>query len=318
MVESFIAAQQPASLDQVFHALSDATRRAILRDITRGEKTVGEIAGPYAMSLAAVSKHLDVLERASLIRRERQGAHRLVRLNPSRSNPRRTGSPSTSSSGATASTACRSCSERSPEPEPECAKPATIAPPQEIETHARRSAMRITTCPTPIPPISACTSTSASPPRASQIFEAWTNPELLQTLDRAREHDRASCLPRTAPRRRLPHRDEGHRRGPQRRSASAQAKIPSSSPRASTPGWCRATSSLTPGPAAGTPPKSPTSPLASSKKSAGPCHPRPHRLPQPAVAAVHHSGWQSSLTKLRAALHGCLTGFDACAPRISD
>ena len=82
MVESFIADQQPAALDQVFHALSDSTRRAILRDITRGEKTVGEIAGPYAMSLAAVSKHLDVLERASLIRRERQGSHRLVRLNP--------------------------------------------------------------------------------------------------------------------------------------------------------------------------------------------------------------------------------------------
>jgi DNA-binding transcriptional ArsR family regulator len=82
MVELSIADRQPAALDQVFHALSDATRRAILRDITRGEKTVGEIAGPYAMSLAAVSKHLDVLERASLIRRERQGACRLVRLNP--------------------------------------------------------------------------------------------------------------------------------------------------------------------------------------------------------------------------------------------
>jgi DNA-binding transcriptional ArsR family regulator len=82
MVEFSIADRQPAALDQIFHALADSTRRAILRDITRGEKTVGEIAGPYAMSLAAVSKHLDVLERASLIRRERQGACRLVRLNP--------------------------------------------------------------------------------------------------------------------------------------------------------------------------------------------------------------------------------------------
>jgi len=43
---------------------------------------VGEIAQPYAMSLAAVSKHLDVLERASLIRRERRGSCRMVRLNP--------------------------------------------------------------------------------------------------------------------------------------------------------------------------------------------------------------------------------------------
>ena len=72
----------PAVLDQVFHALADATRRNLLREITRGERSVGELAQPYAMSLAAVSKHLDVLERASLIRRRRQGQHRFVRLNP--------------------------------------------------------------------------------------------------------------------------------------------------------------------------------------------------------------------------------------------
>jgi len=82
MVESRTAAQHPAALDAVFHALADSTRRAILRDITRREQTVGEIAQPYSMSLAAVSKHLDVLERASLIQRERRGACRMVRLNP--------------------------------------------------------------------------------------------------------------------------------------------------------------------------------------------------------------------------------------------
>ncbi len=71
----------PQQLDAVFSALADSTRRAILRDITRREKTVGEIAQPYAMSLAAVSKHLDVLERASLIQRERRGSCRMVRLN---------------------------------------------------------------------------------------------------------------------------------------------------------------------------------------------------------------------------------------------
>lgn len=70
------------ALDSVFHALADSTRRAILREVTRREMTVGEIAQPYAMSLAAVSKHLDVLERASLIRRERRGSCRMVRLNP--------------------------------------------------------------------------------------------------------------------------------------------------------------------------------------------------------------------------------------------
>jgi len=71
-----------AALDSVFHALADSTRRSILRDITRSEKTVGELAQPYSMSLAAVSKHLDVLERAALIRRERRGSCRMVRLNP--------------------------------------------------------------------------------------------------------------------------------------------------------------------------------------------------------------------------------------------
>jgi DNA-binding transcriptional ArsR family regulator len=70
-----------ASLDSVFHALSDATRRAILRDVSREAKTVGEIAEPYSMSLAAVSKHLQVLERAELVRREKKGNYRMVRLN---------------------------------------------------------------------------------------------------------------------------------------------------------------------------------------------------------------------------------------------
>ena len=84
MVESRSAESRPAALDAVFHALADATRRAILRDIARREKTVGEIAQPYPISLAAVSKHLDVLERASLIRRERRGSCRMVHLNPNR------------------------------------------------------------------------------------------------------------------------------------------------------------------------------------------------------------------------------------------
>jgi DNA-binding transcriptional ArsR family regulator len=70
-----------AALDSVFHALSDATRRAILRDVTLEAKTVSEIAEPYTMSLAAVSKHLRVLERAELIRREKKGNFRMVRLN---------------------------------------------------------------------------------------------------------------------------------------------------------------------------------------------------------------------------------------------
>jgi len=77
MVES-----SQATLDSVFHALSDSTRRAILRDVSRKEKTVGEIAEPYRMSLAAVSKHLQVLEKADLIRSEKKGTYRMVHLKP--------------------------------------------------------------------------------------------------------------------------------------------------------------------------------------------------------------------------------------------
>ena len=74
--------QSNPGLDLVFHALADGTRRTLLRTISRNTLSVGELAAPYAMSLAAVSKHLDVLERASLIRRERQGKSRMVSLNP--------------------------------------------------------------------------------------------------------------------------------------------------------------------------------------------------------------------------------------------
>lgn len=56
-------------LDDVFNALSDRTRRAILARLARGEATVGELAEPFAMSRPAISKHLDVLERAGLVHR---------------------------------------------------------------------------------------------------------------------------------------------------------------------------------------------------------------------------------------------------------
>jgi len=69
-----------ARLDSIFHALSDSTRRSILRDVAARDKTVGEVAKPYSMSLAAVSKHLNVLESAELIARERRGSFQIVRL----------------------------------------------------------------------------------------------------------------------------------------------------------------------------------------------------------------------------------------------
>lgn len=62
-----------ARLTAVFSALADPTRRRILTRLTRSPASVGEVARPLAMSLPAVSKHLDVLEAAGLLRRERDG-----------------------------------------------------------------------------------------------------------------------------------------------------------------------------------------------------------------------------------------------------
>ena len=76
-----------ARLDSIFHALSDSTRRSILRDIATRERTVSEIAKPHSMSLAAVSKHLKVLESAELIARQRRGSFHIVRLRPAALKP---------------------------------------------------------------------------------------------------------------------------------------------------------------------------------------------------------------------------------------
>lgn len=60
-------------LDAVFHALADGTRRRIVDRLARGTFSVSELAAPFEMSLAAISKHLDVLEQAGVVRRERDG-----------------------------------------------------------------------------------------------------------------------------------------------------------------------------------------------------------------------------------------------------
>jgi DNA-binding transcriptional ArsR family regulator len=67
-------------LDAVFGALADPTRRAMLRQLARTEHTVGELAAPFDMTLAAASKHIRVLERAGLVRREVRGRVHLCRL----------------------------------------------------------------------------------------------------------------------------------------------------------------------------------------------------------------------------------------------
>lgn len=70
-----------AQLDGIFHALSDATRRAILRDVSVDEKSVSEIARPYRVSLAAISKHLKVLTAVGLLKRETRGSFQFIRIN---------------------------------------------------------------------------------------------------------------------------------------------------------------------------------------------------------------------------------------------
>jgi DNA-binding transcriptional ArsR family regulator len=71
-----------ARLDIIFHALGDATRRRMLRELARGERTVSQLAEPFAMSLAAASKHIKALENAGLIRREVCGRTHLCHLAP--------------------------------------------------------------------------------------------------------------------------------------------------------------------------------------------------------------------------------------------
>jgi DNA-binding transcriptional ArsR family regulator len=70
-------------LDRVFHALADGTRREILAGLARGDRSVTEIAAPFAMSLPAVSKHVRVLERAGLVQRTVDGRVHRIELDAS-------------------------------------------------------------------------------------------------------------------------------------------------------------------------------------------------------------------------------------------
>jgi DNA-binding transcriptional ArsR family regulator len=74
--------QQTAQLDTLFRALADPTRRAMLRSLSEGEHSVGELAAPFRMSFAAASKHVKVLEHAGLVRRTVKGRSHICRLDP--------------------------------------------------------------------------------------------------------------------------------------------------------------------------------------------------------------------------------------------
>jgi DNA-binding transcriptional ArsR family regulator len=67
-------------LDAIFQALADSTRRGMLHALAERERTIGELAAPYAMSLAGASKHVKALERAGLVRRRVQGRNHICSL----------------------------------------------------------------------------------------------------------------------------------------------------------------------------------------------------------------------------------------------
>jgi DNA-binding transcriptional ArsR family regulator len=72
----------PERLDALFHALADNTRRRMLRSLGAQPRSVGELAAPFQISLAAASKHIKVLERAGLVTRNVQGRTHLCSLRP--------------------------------------------------------------------------------------------------------------------------------------------------------------------------------------------------------------------------------------------
>jgi len=79
---SVVPGRPSEDLDLLFGALADATRRGIVERLAVGEATVTELAAPFSISLPAISRHLKVLERASLITRSQEGRWRRARLSP--------------------------------------------------------------------------------------------------------------------------------------------------------------------------------------------------------------------------------------------
>tara|TARA_R110002095_G_scaffold72668_2_gene61785 strand:- start:363 stop:707 length:345 start_codon:yes stop_codon:yes gene_type:complete len=73
---------QNQSIETVFSALSDPTRRAVVQTLSRGPASVSQLAGPFAMALPSFTQHLGVLEHAGLIVSRREGRTRICSLNP--------------------------------------------------------------------------------------------------------------------------------------------------------------------------------------------------------------------------------------------
>jgi DNA-binding transcriptional ArsR family regulator len=79
MVVDRVGVREAERADLLFHALSDATRRDIVKLVLQGEHSVSDLARRYPMSFAAVQKHVAVLERADLITKHQRGRERIVR-----------------------------------------------------------------------------------------------------------------------------------------------------------------------------------------------------------------------------------------------
>ena len=77
-----MAKYERGSLDAVFAALADPTRRAMTERLARGDASVSELAAPFDLSLPSVTKHLAVLEHATLVEHWKEGRVRHVRLAP--------------------------------------------------------------------------------------------------------------------------------------------------------------------------------------------------------------------------------------------
>ncbi len=74
--------EQTLQLDAIFGSLADPTRRDILRRVAQREMSISQIAKPYRLTFAAISKHLKILEKAKLILKKRQGKEQMVQLAP--------------------------------------------------------------------------------------------------------------------------------------------------------------------------------------------------------------------------------------------
>jgi DNA-binding transcriptional ArsR family regulator len=79
-----LVVERNSPLDEVFQALAHPARRGMLRSLADGERSVGDLAAPFAMTLAGASKHVKVLERAGLVRRRVAGRTHYCRLEADR------------------------------------------------------------------------------------------------------------------------------------------------------------------------------------------------------------------------------------------